>query len=156
MRNFGEYTFLEDSRYMSQQKNAATGIGVSSQRFKRNAARVSGRSEAKRIQLKLTPASPPARRLDLLIALALAAVLRRCAAAVDELTALDDHEEGDRLRVGVNRPGDDRFDANAESPPGDALGPRDRERAGMRREQRVGVGADQLFDVGLRLRRRRL
>jgi hypothetical protein len=29
MRNFGECAFLEDSRYMSQQKNAAAAIGVS-------------------------------------------------------------------------------------------------------------------------------
>jgi hypothetical protein len=28
VRNFGEYAFLEDSRYMSQQKNAAAAIGV--------------------------------------------------------------------------------------------------------------------------------
>jgi len=28
MRNFGEYAFLEDSRYMSQQKNASVPIGV--------------------------------------------------------------------------------------------------------------------------------
>jgi hypothetical protein len=31
MRNFGEYAFLEDSRYMSQQKNAMGGIGLNSQ-----------------------------------------------------------------------------------------------------------------------------
>jgi hypothetical protein len=28
MRKFGEYAFLEDSRYMSQQKNAPAAIGV--------------------------------------------------------------------------------------------------------------------------------
>jgi len=88
--------------------------------------------------------SAAARRLDPLVALALAAVLRRRAAAVGELTALDDDDERDRLRLGVHRTGDDRFDANAESAPGDALGRRDRKCAGTRREQRVGVGAGSL------------
>src|SRR5262249_23287551 len=76
------------------------------------------------------PTSAPARRLDPLVALALTAVLRRRAAAVGELTVLDDHDERDWLRLGVHRPGDDRFDASAETPPGDALGSRDRERTG--------------------------
>jgi len=155
-RNFGEYAFLEDSRYMSQQKNASAAIGVSAQWFSRNAGARKRwqRSETNSAQSGST--SAPARRLDPLVALALTAVLWRRAAAVGELTVLDDHDERDWLRLGVHRRGDDRFDASAETPPGDALGSRDRERTGARREQRVGVGADEFLDVGLRLRGRRL
>ena len=95
------------------------------------------------------------RRFDLFVGFARAAVLRRRAAAVGEFSALDDDDERDRLRLTIDRPGDDRLHANAEAAPGDALGPRDSERAGMRGEKRVGVGADQLFDVELGLGRGR-
>jgi hypothetical protein len=79
------------------------------------------------------------RRFDLFVGLARAAVLRRRAAAIGDLSALDDDDERDRLRLGIDRPGDDRVHAHAEAASGDALGPRDGERAGMRGEKRVGV-----------------
>src|SRR5262245_58648060 len=97
-----------------------------------HAASVSGRNGRNEFGSKQISAAPC--RLDPLVVLALAAVLRRRAVAVGKLTALDDHDERNRLRLGVHRTGDQRFHANAESAPGDALGPRDRKRAGTRRE----------------------
>ena len=74
---------------------------------------------------------------------------------IGELTVLDDHEERDRLRLGVHGPSDDRFHADAESSPGNAAGPCNRQGAGTGREQRMGIGADPLFDIrfGVRLGR---
>src|SRR5258707_14257822 len=98
-------------------------------------------AERKEFTSKANPISALARHIDFFVALALAAVLRRRAPPVGKLTVLDDRDKGDRLRLAVDRPGDDRFNANAESPPGDALGPRHPERAGMRREQPRGLDA---------------
>src|SRR5262250_2979949 len=74
---------------------------------------VSGRNGRNEFGSKQISAAPC--RLDPLVVLALAAVLRRRAVAVGKLTALDDHDERNRLRLGVHRTGDHRFHANAES-----------------------------------------
>jgi hypothetical protein len=75
---------------------------------------------------------------------------------ISEFAMLNRHQQSDRLRRGVHRPNDHRFDAGTKSSTRNPARSRDRHGAWTGGKQCIAVDADHFFDIGLGVRRRKL
>src|SRR5258708_20514876 len=91
-------------------------------------------------------------RVNFFVGLARAAVLRRRSVTIDKLPVFDDHEERDRLWLGIHRPDHHCFHTDAKSSPGNAVGLRKNQGTWMGGKERISVGADHGLNTSLTTR----